>query len=469
MDSDGGRVARFAETFIRQTKGRWAGLPLDLEGWQRDLLHEMFLVDAGRRVYREALVGVPRKNGKSTMSAVIGLYALMASGEPGAEVYSAAASKDQARVVFDQARAFVEGSPALRDWLRPMRNAIVCPSTEGVYRVLSADGGLAHGLNPSCVVIDELHAHRDPELYYALTTGQLARTDPLVVSITTAGFDMDTICRQVYDHGRRLAALGVDAMREAGFLFRWWQAPDGCASDDREAWRTANPSSWIDLDDLAREHERLPEHVFRRLHLNQWVQVEASWLPEGKGMVAERGVSIPEDVPVVLGVDVGPQWDRSAIVTVWQRDDGKYVADANIIHAPGDGRTVDYARIELAILDRHLSNRVRSVAFDKYGIPDLAQRLQHRGVPMVEVPQSNERMVPATQRAYELLTSGQVVFSGDPEFSAHVEACVLTNTERGARVTKRKSKAPNDAGIALVMALAEAANVAPPTPVVEWI
>jgi hypothetical protein len=96
-------------------------------------------------------------------------------GEPGAEVYSAAASKDQARVVFNQAREFVDASPLLRDWLRPMRNAIVCDHTGGVYRVLSSDAPLQHGLNPSMVVVDELWAHRDPALYYALTIGQLAR------------------------------------------------------------------------------------------------------------------------------------------------------------------------------------------------------------------------------------------------------------------------------------------------------
>jgi phage terminase large subunit-like protein len=105
----GDRVAKFVHQFVRQTKGRWAGVPLTLEPWQKEVLDELYLVDSdGNFVYREALIGIPRKNGKSTLMSAIALYGLLASGEQGAEVYAAAASKDQARIVFDQARQFVE-------------------------------------------------------------------------------------------------------------------------------------------------------------------------------------------------------------------------------------------------------------------------------------------------------------------------------------------------------------------------
>ena len=255
--TDGGFVDAFAQKYIVQTKGRWAGKPLELEKWQRDLVRELFLKDAsGRYVYREAAIGVPRKNGKSTSWSCLALYALMASGEQGAEVYAAAASRDQARIVFNQAVDFIAASPALQDWLKPQRSVILCEATGSRFRVLSSDAPLQFGLNPSFVVIDELWAHSDPELYYALTTGQLARENPLVVSITTSGYDMDTICGRVYEQGRRLSTR--EAQRKARFLFQWHQAPDGCDLDDTQAWREANPSKWIKISDLRRERERLP-------------------------------------------------------------------------------------------------------------------------------------------------------------------------------------------------------------------
>jgi phage terminase large subunit-like protein len=280
----GEEVAKFAAEYIIQTKGRWAGQPLVFEPWQRALLDELFLVDAnGDYIYREALIGVARKNGKSCLASALALYMLTASGEAGAEVYSAAASRDQARVVFDQARAFVEASPGLQDFLKPMRSAIVCESTGGIYRALSAEGALQHGLNPHCVIMDELWAFTTPsqvELYYALTTGQLARENPLIVSITTAGYDPDSICGKVYERGRSLKT--TEEQRAARFLFSWHQAPDGCDLDDEQAWRQANPASWIALDDLRHERKRLPEHVYRRLHLNEWTASEEAWLPEGR-------------------------------------------------------------------------------------------------------------------------------------------------------------------------------------------
>lgn len=355
----GERVADFAARYIVQTKGRWAGKPLTLEPWQRAFLDELFLVgEQGRRVYREALLGTPRKNGKSTLAALIALYGLM-EGEPGAEVYSAAASKDQARVVFGQAREFVDASPLLRDWLRPMRSAIVCEQTGGVYRVLSSDGPLQHGLNPSVVVMDELWAHTEPELYFALTTGQLAREDPLVVSITTAGYDRDSILWQVFERARELASQGDGAMRRERFLLRWFTAPEGARVDDPEAWAAANPSSWIDHDDLAREARRLPEPVFRRLHLNQWTETEGAWVSAEDWDACRGEVRLDEATELFIGVDIGLKRDSTGIVeTGWV--DGTLHARATIM-TPKPGHPVAVADVREA-LAALAGERVREIA-----------------------------------------------------------------------------------------------------------
>lgn len=454
MSSSGPRVAAFAERYIRQSKGRWAGQPLIFEGWQRALLDELFLLDgSGQFVYKEALLGVPRKNGKSTLCAGLALYGLVGLNEPGAEVYCAAASKDQARVVFNQAKAFIEASPRLQDWLRPYKDVILCDAIGGIYRVLAADAALQHGLNPSMVVIDELHAHKDPELYYALTTGQLARDNPLVVSITTAGFDKSTICGQVYEHGKGLADRGLDAMREAGFLFKWFQAPEEAGIDDRDSWRLANPSSWIDIEDLARERQRLPEHVFRRLHLNQWTASEEAWLPAGAWQQCyEGGAHIPHGAEkVYLGVDIGIKRDHSAVVAVWQRDDGKVVTEAQVFAPPQDG-PLDLSVVDQAIRAAADRWQVHGVVYDRWSFEHAAQQLSDEGLLMIEFPLSNERTVPASARLYEAVTGGEIVHNGDSVFAAHVEAGAVKQTERGWRLTKSKAKKQNDALIALMVA-----------------
>lgn len=448
----GDRVARFAETQIRQTKGRWAGRPLKLEPWQRQVLDELYLVDAnGDNVYREALIGLPRKNGKSTLSAALALYGLLASGEPGAEVYAAAASKDQARIVFNQAREFVEGSPELQQWLKPMRNVITCPQTNGVFRVLSSDAPLQHGLNPSMVVIDELHAHKDPELYYALTTGQLARQNPLVVSITTAGHDRESILWQVYEHGRALHAQGIDAMREARFLFWWFTAPDGSDVEDEEAWKIANPSSWITVEDLRTERARLPEFVFRRLHRNEWTETADAWVSPADWDACVGEPLFDPDKPCWIGVDIGLKRDATAFV--WVQWHGNDLHIGHMIRVPEAHKplTAQDNRARLAQLVGKLGS-VQEVSFDPWSFRESAEMLADMGLPMVQYDQGNANMAPASERIYELIREHRVVHDGDEVLRRQILAAVVGQTERGWRISKSKSKERIDAAVALTIA-----------------
>jgi phage terminase large subunit-like protein len=399
------------------------------------------------------LIGTARKNGKSTLGAAIALYGLLFMGEAGPEVYSIAGSKDQARVVFGQAKAFVEASPKLQDWLQPYRNYIACAANGGVYRVLSSDAPLQHGLNPSIVVADELWAHRDDELYYALSTGQLARRNPLVVSVTTAGFDFNTICGRLYEHGKELAEKGTDAMREARFLFRWFQAPDECDLDDESGWRQGNPASWISMDDLRRERKRLPQNVFARLHLNRWTESEEAWLPHGAWEGChEAGAKIPEGASVFLGVDVGTKRDCSAVVRIWKREDGKVVVEAEIFKPKGDGTALELATIDAAIARNAETYRVKEVVYDRWSFERSAQDLRDRGLVPVEIPMRPERMAPLSQRLFEAIQDQVLVHNGDPELTAHVNAGAVKEHERGWRLVKGKASRPIDGLMALCLA-----------------
>jgi phage terminase large subunit-like protein len=216
--SDGGLVTDFARTFLHVSKGVRAGEPLVLTGWQSDLLDNLFERRAdGLLRYRRSLIGLARKNGKSLLGSLIALYNLI-EGEPGAEVYSAAGDRQQARVVFNEAKWQVNQSPALSGVCKVYRDVIEVPSTGAIYRVLSSDAKLQQGLNASTVIFDELHVQRDSELFDALTLGSGARKDPMIVAITTAGFDMDTICGRLYQYGKQVISGERDDER---FGFFW--------------------------------------------------------------------------------------------------------------------------------------------------------------------------------------------------------------------------------------------------------
>lgn len=447
-------VRRFAEEWVVQTKGRWAGKALQMEPWQCDFLDELFLVyEDGSRVYREALLGIARKNGKSTLSAAIALYMLLASGEQGPEVYVAAGSKDQARIVFNQAREFVEQSPRLRDWLSPQKDVIVCRANNGVFRVLAADAGTNYGLNPSGVVIDELHVHANPELYYSLTTGQLAREAPLVVSITTAGFDKQTICYELYERGKKLEREGgIRAMRRDKFLFRWYEAPATASADDPTGWEAANPSSWIGEDDLSHEQRRLPDNIFRRLHLNQWTEVEDAWIKPHQ-WDALKGIPLFDNkLESYMTLDVGIRRDSAAIL--WGQWHGTKLHIGQRILLPEEqpeGFGVADVRAVL-VQEAQGHHALREIAYDPWAFRESAELLAEQGFPMVEMPQGSGRMEPASNTLYELATQGRLVHDGNEELRRQVLAAVTAPTERGGwKISKRKSLERIDGAVGAAM------------------
>jgi phage terminase large subunit-like protein len=279
------RVIRFVERITVHTKGRFAGKPFVLTEWQKDsIIRPIFgnLKEDGSRRITKALIGKPRKNGKSQECAGIALNQLLNDREPGAEVYSAAADKDQARLVFDEAKRIVEASPFLTKHCRVYRDCILVPETNSIYKVLSADAFTKHGLNPSAVIFDELHAQPNRELWDVLTTGSGTRWQPLIVAITTAGYDRQSICYEQYDYGRKVAAGLID---DPSFYFAWWGADEADDWTDENVWHKANPAlgDFLSLDYLRaqfREAREIParQNTFRQLHLNQWVQQSTRWI-----------------------------------------------------------------------------------------------------------------------------------------------------------------------------------------------
>ena len=511
MLTDGPRVRAWSRQFCRHTKGRWAGQPVAFEPWQDEFLDEAFEIspDDGLRLYREVLLGIPRKNGKSTKASVIGLYLLEADGENSPEVYIAAAAKHQAHAVFGQQKAFVDASPGLADFIRPRQYHLECPANRGILRVLSSDGALQHGLNPSGVIIDELHAHKSDSLYTALTSGGGAREQPLTVTITTAGYDMEQVLGRIYNAAldkqgmiERRPGLTIVRDREARFLMYWYGAEPDADPYDPRTWSLANPASWITEDylrtELAKPTMRLAD--FRRYHLNQWVAVEEDWLPVGAWTACEEGRPDAEDPlhglnpkwPVSVGIDFGVKDDTTAVV-VAQRDprpigrrnpeqptpDDLVVVRAKFFQPdPNAGNEADIP----GILDyiRHIRRRFPADAvraprrtlggpafhYDPWGFKALAQILENEGLLMIEVPQSDARMVPAATDLYALVTSRRLRHDGDPTLARHIANVVgRARGETGWRITKQRDSAKKiDGAVATAMSVNGASGALSPWP-----
>ena len=456
--TDGPFVADYAAYLLSVGKGAAAGRALDFLPWQRWLLDALLERRAdGRRRYRRALIGLPRKNGKSLLGSALALYHLTESAEM-AEIYAAAGGRQQARIVFNEVKWQVQNSPELLDLCKVYRDAIEVISTGSVFRVLSADARLQQGLNPSLVVFDEVHVQPSHDLWDALTLGSGARVDPLVVGITTAGHDLDTLCGELFTLGKRIASGEIE---DETFGFWWWQGADDCAVDDRAEWHRANPNlgpGLLDLEDMEVSSRQTQELAFRRYRLNQWTRTQESWLPAGAWeSCQDDDAALVDGADTWVGVDMALRHDSIAIVAV-QRDGDEFTA-ASRIWLP-DGDTIDVAAIEQHLRDLHRRYRCLEVAYDPAFFERSAQILADDGLAMVEFPQSSQRMVPACQRAYEIITSAMLKHDGSPVFSDQVMSAAPRSTGEGWRLSKGKAKRKIDAAIALVMALDRASRPA---------
>jgi phage terminase large subunit-like protein len=446
-----------------------AGAPLEFTPWQRWLLGALLeRRDDSRLRFRRALIGLPRKQGKSLMGSALALYGLLA-GEPGAEVYSAAGDRQQGRIVFGEAKAQVLNSPLLSKECKVYRDAIEVPRYGAVYRVLSSDGKLQQGLNPSLVVFDELHVQPNDDLWDALTLGSGARQDPLAVAITTAGYDLDTLAGRLYNYGKAVAAKEVD---DDSFGFYWWEAKPDCDIHDRTQWRKSNPNLSLDLldyEDMEVSAKQTSEMAFRRFRLNQWVRTQESWLPVGawERLIGEVVINSTDDCWV--GIDMALKHDSIAVVIAQPQADGRIAVDAKIWHP--DVGEMDIASVEQHLRELHGRHKVVEFAYDPAYFQRSAEALYDDGLPMVEFPQSSSRMIPACGATYDLIVSGRVLHDGAPMFSDQVLSAAQRMTENGWRLSKGKSRRKIDAAIALCMALDRATRRATstPTPSVETV
>jgi phage terminase large subunit-like protein len=462
---DGELFARFGEAVCRVDKDSLAspaGKLLVYRPWQRMLLRHLLARRPDRRLrHRQALIGMARKNGKSGKGASIGLGGLVL-GPHGGEVYSCAADKDQAKVVFNTARRMVQMDPELSELLKVYRDVIEYEQTGSIYKALSAEAFTKEGLNPHLVLFDEVHAQPNRELWDVMALAQGARVEPLMVGITTAGvrYDSagnDSLCYTLYQYGIRVALGEID---DPTFFMAWWE-PRKLDADYRDpgTWREANPGldDLVAVEDLASAAKRTPENEFRTKRCNQWVSSAETWLPAGAWETCEEDREIPAGAQVVLGFDGSFNGDCTALVVV-SMDEKPHVDVVRLwekpLDDPGEWR-VPIVEVEDTIRAACKRWQVVELACDPFRWARTYQILEAEGLPVVEFPQSPSRMTPATTRFYEAVMNRSLTHSGDPRLARHVGNAVLKADSRGTRIYKehRNSTRRIDLAVAAVMAL----------------
>jgi len=459
---DGTRVLEFAFEYGRVHKdsvGGAVGDPISWLPWQVRLIHRIYARDpqTGRRLARRYLIGVARKNGKTAMAAVIALYALLVEVD-GAEVYSCAADREQAKLAFNAAKRMVEMDPGLSKMLKSYRSVIEFPETGSTYTALSSESFTKEGLSPSAIIFDELHALPDRELYDVMSLAMGARVDPLMVIITTAGvmvdrFGQPTICKQLFDYGRTIAS-GENA--DPTFGFTWYAPADEDADPaDETARAQANPSLGSVLDPLDLDSAlppQTPENEYRTKRLNCWVSGHQSWLPYGLWGRRASDRQVSSDEQVVLAFDGSWTNDSTAIVGITIDSRHIFVVEAWERPPEAHAWVVPSEEVEATLfeaLDHH--NVVEVVCDPAYWREHLA-RWEESGAPIVEWPPTSGRMKPATREMYTAVIEERVTHDGDPRLARHIANAVIKEGWGGGHIVKQTHGQKIDLAVAAVMA-----------------
>lgn len=450
--------ARRRERFIREhviaPRGHGAGRPMALRPFQREIVRGAFAPGV-----RTGLVAIPRANGKTALAAALAL-AEMFVGPPSAEVLVVASDERQARLVLRLAKRMVELNPELDARVQVFRDHLEAPHNDATLLPLPAEPAALQGWDPSLLIVDELHVVTR-EVWEAATTAEGKRPDSLTLAISTPASSADGVMWDLVELGR----AGTDP----SFYFKEYGAPEGCALDDRDAWRVANPAlaarrPFLAEDSLLSQMTKIREPVFRQLRLGQWVTGAQGWLPFGAWAACADATRVVADRErVVLGFDGSASGDSTALVGCTVGPD-PHVFVVDVWENPGDERwRVPRADVDRAVDLAFHRWQVVELACDPWGwrseIEAWAARHGERRV--IEWPTNvAQRMAPATDRLYQAVTEQTITHDGDARLAAHVGHTVAKTTALGDLVTKDRRGSPRkiDACVAAIVAVDRAAH-----------
>jgi phage terminase large subunit-like protein len=405
----------------------------------------------------------------------MGLSALTLGGN-GSEIYSCAADRDQARIVFGTAKRMVELDPELSSMFTLYRDVIEYKDKGSVYRALSAEAYTKEGLNPSPIVIfDEVHAQPNRELWDVMSLAGGARSDSLLLGITTAGVKtqangQDSLAYSLYQYGQKLVK---GELTDPSFFFAWWEPKNPEADHrDKQLWIESNPgfADIVDAEDFESAVLRTPEAEFRTKRTNCFVSTATAWLPTGSWEAlidAERTPEPGEDV--ILAFDGAFSNDSTALIAWLLGGDKPHLMVVGIWERPDDaeqGWHVPVAEVEQTIIDtfRNSNFQTKEIVFDPARWQRTFMVLDEQGMPVVSYPNSAERMVPATQKFYEAVVNQSFTHDGDERMARHITNCVTKQSSRGVMVAKASSKRKVDAAVAAIFGYDRATQPPEPKP-----
>jgi phage terminase large subunit-like protein len=474
---------------LTHTKGPFAGKSFDLRKWQeKDIVRPLFKTRKdGLRQYRTCLLMLPRKNGKSELAAALAIYFLLFDGEIGAEVYSAASDKDQAALVFNVAAQMIRNDPELESQCEIIdsQKRIVHRKSGSFYRAISAEAYSKHGFNASVVIYDELHAAPNRDLWDVLSTSQGARLQPLMIAITTAGYDRHSILWELYDHAKKV--LENPAL-DPTFLPILYEAPVDANWLDEKVWKQANPAlgdfrSLEEMRTAAARAKEIPaqENTFRRLYLNQWTEQAERWI----SLAAWDACRAATDRASLLGrrcyvgMDLASTKDLTALVAVFPDDDGFDVLSAFFV--PRDnmaarvrrdrvpyeqwerdeyltatpGNVVDYEAVRRQLQDWAAEFDLREIAYDPWNATDLVTRLQEQdGFKCIPMRQGFASLSAPTKSLEKAILSKTLRHDGHPVLRWNMGNISVESDPTGnIKISKKVSTERIDGAAALVMAV----------------
>lgn len=485
------RICKFIE-LLPHIKGKWARERrlIELEPWQIWLLTTLFgwVDEHGLRRFKTAYIEVPRKNAKSTLSSGIALYLLAADEEEGAEIYSAATTRDQARIVWSDAKRMAERSLGLqhRFGVEASAHSVFVEHSASKFAPLSRDQGGNHdGYSVHGAIVDELHGHKTRDIWDVLETATGAREQPLILAITTAGFNRAGIC---YEQRAYTLKLLNGAANDDEYFGVVYTIDDDDDWTDPAVWAKANPN-WgvsVDPDDIARKARKAMEmssaqNNFLTKHLNRWVNADTAWMDMiawDRCGDAELTLDDFRGRPVWLGLDLASKIDIASLAIIARNGDqydvlvrhylpeeaaegennsqySGWSRDGRITTTPGN--ITDQAAIEDDIRQMAADLDVQLVAYDPWQSTYLATRLMEEGLPMVELRQTVQNMNEPMKQLEALAVSGKLRHSGCPVLSWMVSN-VVGHLDAKDNIYPRKEFPQNkiDGVIALLMALGRA-------------
>lgn len=489
--AEGNRVCKFIE-LLPHTKGALRGQKIKLEPWQCWILTTIFgwrRRSDNRRRFGRVYIEVPRGNGKSSLSSGVALYCLLADREPGAEVYSFATTRDQAGIVFGDAKQMAMMCEPLRKkfGLEVLAKALFVPGTNSTFQAKSAEGSTLDGLNTHFACIDELHAHKTRAVYDVVETSIGKRLNPILWVITTAGFDTAGICFEVRTMVREVLAKTVEDETQFGIIY---------TIDEGDDWKTeaalvkANPNWAVSV---------MPKMVlplqlkaitlasaannFKTKHLDVWCQAGAAWMDLTAWHKGERTVDLDdfEGRPCVIGLDLGAKNDITAKVYVFKTegDDGRpryqvfsrlYLpqtaidkgtvsqysgwADTGVIQVTG-GAMTDMTRIEEELREDLSRFDVQAIAYDPWQATQLAGNLSEDGASMVEYRNTVQNISEPMKWLEALVQDGRLDHDGNPAMT-WMMGNVVAKVDAKDNIFPRKERYESkiDGPVALIYALA---------------